>query len=66
MLTPRMYVLVRKDLDQTYRCVQGGHAIAAFALQNREAFCTWNNSTLVFLGVNNEIALRQWTETLTR
>ena len=60
MPTPKMYVLVRLDLSETYRIVQGSHALAQYALDNPENFKTWNNSTIVFLGVRNLIDMRQW------
>jgi hypothetical protein len=64
---PKMYVLVRRDLDETYRCVQGGHALAEYALRgDLDAFRTWNNSTLVYLGVTNEFMLKMWAEKLTK
>lgn len=53
MLTPKMYVLVRKDLSETYRMVQGAHALAQFALEHPEEFARWNNETIVFLSVRN-------------
>jgi hypothetical protein len=53
-----MYILVRKDLSETYRCVQGSHALAQFALEFPEEFKKWNNSTIVFLGVRNLIELK--------
>ena len=62
MNTPKkLYVLVRKDLDQTYRVVQGAHAIVEYSLRgNQELYKEWNNSTVVFLGVRNEQALELW------
>lgn len=58
---PRMYVLVRKDLDQTYRCVQGAHAIVEYSLKgDLEAYKKWNNSYLIFLGIRNESVLNLW------
>lgn len=58
---PRMYVLVRKDLDQTYRCVQGAHAVVEYSLKgDLEAYNKWHNSYLIFLGVRNESALNLW------
>jgi hypothetical protein len=53
-----MYVLVRKDLSETYRCVQGAHALAQFALEHPNSFKTWNNRTIVFLSVRNLNELR--------
>jgi len=62
--TPRMYVLVRKDLSETYRCVQGTHAVAQYALEQSDLFRVWGNQTIVFLGVSNLLALRAWNEKL--
>lgn len=60
MPTPKMYVLVRLDLSETYRIVQGSHALAQYALDNPDNFKAWNNSTIVFLGVRNLIDMRGW------
>lgn len=62
-MEPRMYVLVRKDLDATYRVVQGSHAVIEYALRgDTEKFIKWNNGTVLFLGVRNEGALISWLE----
>lgn len=47
----KMYVLVREEFAPVYRCVQGCHAVAKYGLAYPEQFKSWNNSTLVFLGV---------------
>ena len=57
---PRMYVLVRSDLSETYRSVQGSHALSQYALEHPEMFKVWNNSTLVFLGVRNLLEIKMW------
>ena len=54
-----MYVLVRKDLDITYRGVQGIHAVAA----NKSK---WHNETLIQLSVRNLMELEHWTWKLDR
>lgn len=57
----KMYVLVRKDLDETYRIVQGSHALAEYSLRGDiESFKLWDNGTIVFLGVHDEHALKLW------
>jgi len=62
----KMYVLVRRDLDETYRNVQGGHAISEYSLRgDLNAYREWNNSTLIHLGVPNEKVLLLWSEKLT-
>jgi len=61
---PRMYVLVRRDLESTYRVVQGSHAIVEYSFlgdpKAQEAYMAWRNGTVVFLGVRNEQALDLW------
>lgn len=66
----KMYVLVRQDLDETYRCVQGTHSVCQYALEafkcspHNTLFRTWNNQTIVFLGVRNYQHLKQWKDTI--
>jgi len=55
-----MYVLVRNDLAQTYRIVQGSHALAQYALTMPDIFKQWNNNTIIYLGVKNLIDLKEW------
>ena len=69
MNTPKqkkMYVLVREDLSDTYRGVQGGHALSLYALEHYEKFRAWNNGDLIYLGVPNLKALRKWIRHLTK
>jgi len=54
---PRMYIIVRGDLSETYRLVQGAHALAQYALEYPEEFKKWNNQYLIFLKVFNLISL---------
>lgn len=56
----KMYVLVRRDLAETYRCVQGGHALAQYAMDHPWEFKKWNNTILLYLGVRNLNELREW------
>jgi len=58
--TPKMYVLVRLDLSETYRMVQGAHALAQYALENWGEFKSWGNGVIVFLAVRNLMELRSW------
>lgn len=53
----RMYVIIRGDLHPTYAMVQGGHALAEFALEHPETFKKWNNQYLIYLKVWNFHAL---------
>ena len=55
-----MYILVRKDLAETYRIVQGSHALAQYALDHPAEFQAWHNTTIVYLGVRNLQELRSW------
>lgn len=50
----KMFVLVRKDLSKSQQGVQGGHALAQFALEHPERFRQWNNHTIVYLKVDPE------------
>lgn len=43
----RLYVLVNKKLAPIYGCVQGGHAVAQFMLENPNQ--KWNNEFLIYL-----------------
>lgn len=61
---PRMYVLVRKELDQTYRAVQGSHALAQYAFEHPKEFADWNNKYLIFLGIRFPMAIEEWTDKL--
>jgi len=54
---PRMYVIVRGELSETYRLVQGAHALAQFAMAHPVEFDEWNNQYLIFLKVFNKNAL---------
>jgi len=46
----KMFIVVRKDLDSTYRMVQGAHALAEYMLKFPNE---WNNGTIVFVVVKN-------------
>lgn len=60
-----MYILVRNDLDPTYRMVQGMHAVANYMKVShyseslRVPVPNWNG-TMVCLGVKNEGELMRW------
>lgn len=61
---PRMYVLVRRDLSDNYRMVQGKHALAQYALDEPVLFKVWNNGTIAVLGVRNLIEMKMWEQKL--
>ena len=54
----KMYVLVRNDLEVTYRGVQGIHAVVAFYEKGNST--EWHNHTVVQLAVRNEKDLEYW------
>lgn len=60
MTSQRLYVIVRKDLSESYRAVQAGHAVAEWLLHDR----SWNNETLIYLGVEDENDLLRWADRL--
>ena len=48
-LEPRMYLILREDL--AYKYIQGGHVLAAFALEHPDQLKAWNNGYLICLSV---------------
>ena len=54
----RLYVLIDKELDSIYGCVQGGHVVAQWLLNHPEQ--TWNNSYLIYVSAD----VLQWKEKL--
>lgn len=44
----RLYVLVSNKLKPVYGCVQGGHAVAQWLLDNKNTQ-TWNNNYLIYV-----------------
>ena len=59
----KMYVLVRKELDETYRNVQGSHASIEYTLKYKDSklFAEWQkNPHLIHLGVRFPSDLRSW------
>ena len=53
----RLYVLVDKNLDPVYACVQGSHAVAQFLIEHSAK--EWNNEYLIFLYADVEKWLRK-------
>ena len=51
-------MLVSKDLDPVYGCVQGGHVVAQWLLEHPEQ--DWNNSYLIYLQAD----IQKWKEKL--
>ena len=57
----RLYVLIDQSLDPVYGCVQGGHAVAQYLLDNKETQ-DWNNNYLIYLYADIE----KWARKLKR
>lgn len=54
-----LYVLINETLDPIYGCVQGGHAVAQWLLDNKDSQ-DWNNQYLIYLSVD----LSKWIKKL--
>ena len=65
-MTHRLYVIVRGDLSETYRMVQGSHAVAQYALDHSIFFKQWNNEKIVFLKTFNGVELEKLANKLRR
>lgn len=61
-IEPRMYLILREDLS--YKYIQGGHALAKYALDHSSLFKEWNNGYLICLSVFNGLALEDLREKL--
>lgn len=48
--TKRLYVLVNNHLSTVYGCVQGGHAVAQYLIDNSDQ--TWGNQHLIYLSAD--------------
>lgn len=44
---PRLYVIIDESLEPVYGCVQGGHAVAQYLLENPNS--RWKNNYLIYL-----------------
>lgn len=51
----KMFILVRNDLSKSQQGVQGGHALAQFALDHPYSFKEWGNHTIVYLKAEHEL-----------
>jgi len=55
---------VRKDLSPIQQAVQAGHAVAEYLL--KYPMTSWDNGTLVYLGIRDERELDKWERKLQR
>ena len=46
----RLYVLIDKELDSIYGCVQGGHVVAEWLLKHPQQ--DWNNNYLIYVSAD--------------
>ena len=49
----RLYVLVSNKLEIVYGCVQGGHAVAQWMIDNKDTQ-NWDNQYLIYLSADIE------------
>lgn len=62
----KMFVLVRNDLySESYKAVQGGHAVAEYLLNNDITKMNWNNGYMIYLVVKNENQLKKYARKIT-
>ena len=54
----KLFVIIRKDLPLPHQAVQAGHAVAKWMLENNGH--EWNNSTLVYVTVEDLDHLTIW------
>ena len=59
-----MYVLVRKELDETYRCIQGAHALAQYVMIFPQEAAEWKNEHLIFLGTKFQFGIDECARSL--
>lgn len=61
----KLYILVRNDLpSKAYMACQGGHALAAWMLENPGQAKEWGNHTLIYLRLDNEEHLKFWKDVI--
>lgn len=58
----KLYVLTRRDLSASQQAVQAGHGVAELLLRGQPQ--SWDNGTLVYLGVDSEKELLLWRDKL--
>lgn len=63
-MNKRMYIICRGDLNPLYASIQGGHALADFALRHPEDYKEWGNSFLIYLKTKDKNSLHSLEERL--
>lgn len=58
-MNKRMYIICRGDLNPLYASVQGGHALADYALRHPQRCQEWGNSYLIYLKAKDESELKK-------
>lgn len=53
-----LYILTRRDIPDGAKCVQSGHAVAQWMLENKNH--KWQNNTLVYVTVPDKAFLQLW------
>lgn len=51
----KMYIIVRDDLSNYQKSIEGAHALAAFAIENQILFQRWLNKEIVYLETDEEV-----------
>jgi hypothetical protein len=44
----KLYILISKQYNESYRAVQAGHALAEYLIKNQEED-SWQNETLIYI-----------------
>lgn len=60
----KMYVIVRKDIPETWYTPQACHAVAQFALDHPEHHGDWQNQNIVVLGAKTKDHFDDYVSTL--
>lgn len=51
-MSPKLYVVVSRDMKASHRAIQAGHAVADFLIKNPDS--KWRGHSLVYLKVDTE------------
>lgn len=56
-MSPKLYVVVSRDMKASQRAIQAGHAVADFLIRNPNS--SWRGHSLVYLKVDTEAELEK-------